>query len=70
MVTNRSYQNARGYVDVCKEIRELGGAQFDPKIVVAFGDIPEDDWDRIRQGDVKWVASAVKSAIAPRRKSA
>jgi cyclic di-GMP phosphodiesterase len=70
MVTNRSYQNARSYVEVCDEICTHSGTQFDPDVVRGFSIVPEAEWDLIRLGNVKWVAEAVQTVLAAQRRSA
>jgi HD-GYP domain-containing protein (c-di-GMP phosphodiesterase class II) len=47
ITSDRPYRKARGYAEARSEITRCRGAQFDPKVVDAFLDIPEEEWRRI-----------------------
>jgi len=55
ITSDRPYRKARGYGDARAEIVRCRGSQFDPRVVDAFLEISEEEWDRIRL-DVETVA--------------
>ncbi len=55
ITSDRPYRKARGYGDARAEVVRCRGSQFDPRVVDAFLEISEDEWDRIRL-DVETVA--------------
>ena len=48
LTTERPYRSAGSIPDARAVIREQAAAQFDPRIVDAFDDIPDSDIERIR----------------------
>jgi response regulator RpfG family c-di-GMP phosphodiesterase len=55
ITSDRPYRKARGYGDARAEVVRCRGSQFDPRVVDAFLEISEEEWDRIRL-DVETVA--------------
>ncbi len=47
ITSDRPYRKARGYTEARSEIVRCRGQQFDPRVVDAFLDIPEEEWRRI-----------------------
>ncbi len=50
LTTDRPYREAVGWAEARAAIREASGTQFDPAIVDAFDTIPDDAFERIREG--------------------
>jgi len=55
ITSDRPYRRARGYAEARAEVVRCRGTQFDPDVVDAFLEIPQEEWDRIRL-DVETVA--------------
>jgi putative nucleotidyltransferase with HDIG domain len=49
MTVNRVYRPAQSYQAAREEIMRWSGRQFDPDVVKAFIEIPEDIWDHLRK---------------------
>jgi len=49
MTVNRVYRPAQSYQAAREEIVRWSGRQFDPDVVKAFIEIPEDIWDHLRK---------------------
>jgi response regulator RpfG family c-di-GMP phosphodiesterase len=48
MTSDRPYRNALSFQDAREEIVRCSGSQFDPDVVQAFLNVPEDVWRRVR----------------------
>jgi len=49
ITSDRPYRKAQPFAVAREEIRRCAGRQFDPALVDAFLQVPEEDWDRIRR---------------------
>ena len=49
MTMNRPYRKALPYDQAREEVIKFGGVQFDPKVVEAFLQVPEPEWEGIRK---------------------
>ncbi|HEY3176318.1 MAG TPA: HD domain-containing phosphohydrolase [Candidatus Polarisedimenticolia bacterium] len=49
MTMNRPYRKAMEYQRAREEVMKFGGTQFDPRVVEAFLQIPEQEWETIRR---------------------
>lgn len=49
MISGRVYQQRQSYEAVSKEIESFSGTQFDPTVVEAFKNVPEEDWEILRE---------------------
>lgn len=60
MTTDQPYRKSLSFSAAREEIRLNAGKQFDPTVVEAFLDVPEDDWKRLQSGDKirPWLANA------------
>ena len=50
LTTDRPYRPAAGWEDAREEIRRFTGRQFDPTVVAAYDAIPDDEFERLRDG--------------------
>ncbi len=50
LTTDRPYREAVGWVEARVTLREDAGTHFDPAIVAAYDTIPDDAFERIREG--------------------
>ena len=50
LTTDRPYREAVGWVKAREALREDAGTHFDPAIVAAYDTIPDDAFERIREG--------------------
>ncbi|MGI8542130.1 MAG: HD-GYP domain-containing protein [Aridibacter sp.] len=48
MVSDRIYRRGRSFEEATKELEKYAGTQFDPEIVRAFKNIPQEDWETLR----------------------
>jgi HD-GYP domain-containing protein (c-di-GMP phosphodiesterase class II) len=48
MTSGRVYQKRQSYEAVLNEIESFSGTQFDPMVVEAFRNVPEEDWEILR----------------------
>lgn len=70
ITTDRPYRSASPLAAARAEIRQEAGKQFDPQVVEALGDIPDDTLERIRiesSDRTRRARSARPSAVARRR---
>jgi response regulator RpfG family c-di-GMP phosphodiesterase len=63
MISDRVYRRGRTYEEAAAELRTFAGRQFDPRVVEAFGRVPQAEWDEIRRRSVE-VGEQRKSAAA------
>ncbi len=49
MTMNRPYRKALPYDRAREEVIKFGGVQFDPRVVEAFLQVPEPEWEGIRK---------------------
>ncbi len=49
MTSDRPYRRALGIAEVCAELEDCSGTQFDPQCVDAFLSIERSTWDKIRE---------------------
>ena len=49
MTSDRPYRKAATFAEARLEISRCGGTQFDPRCVQAFADIPDDEFEALRQ---------------------
>jgi putative nucleotidyltransferase with HDIG domain len=49
MISDRVYRRGRPYRDALEELERCAGTQFDPLIVEAFKNIPQEDWEVLRE---------------------
>jgi response regulator RpfG family c-di-GMP phosphodiesterase len=49
MISDRVYRKGRGYRPALAEIESFAGTQFDPLIVDAFRQVPEEDWEFLHE---------------------
>jgi HD-GYP domain-containing protein (c-di-GMP phosphodiesterase class II) len=49
IVSNRVYRNSQPYEAALAEIEKYSGTQFDPVVVEAFRNIPQEDWEILRK---------------------
>jgi response regulator RpfG family c-di-GMP phosphodiesterase len=52
MTSDRVYRRGTNYGEALKELERCSGTQFDPFVVQAFKQIPEDDWALLRKHSV------------------
>ena len=45
MISDRVYRKARSYEAAVAEIQRFAGSQFDPMVVEAFRNVPQEDWE-------------------------
>ena len=50
LTTDRPYRPAAGWKEAREEIRRYSGRQFDPTVVAAYDAIPDDEFERLREG--------------------
>lgn len=50
MTSDRPYRRALPFLAAREEIARESGRQFDPKVVNVFMDVPQDVWEKIREG--------------------
>lgn len=48
MVSDRVYRRGRPYRAALEELEKCAGTQFDPQVVAAFKNIPQEDWEILR----------------------
>ena len=48
MISDRVYRRGRPYKDALEELERFAGTQFDPLVVEAFKNIPQEDWEVLR----------------------
>lgn len=49
MVSDRVYRKGRSYQAALEELERYAGIQFDPMVVEAFRNIPQEDWEVLRE---------------------
>jgi HD-GYP domain-containing protein (c-di-GMP phosphodiesterase class II) len=49
MISDRVYRKRRHYADAVIELEKFAGTQFDPMVVEAFRDVPEEDWEFLHE---------------------
>jgi response regulator RpfG family c-di-GMP phosphodiesterase len=49
MISDRVYRKRRSYADAVSELERFAGTQFDPMVVEAFRDVPEEDWEFLHE---------------------
>jgi putative nucleotidyltransferase with HDIG domain len=66
IVSERVYKEAHTYEHARAEIEKNSGSQFDPMVVAAFRDVPEEDWEILRERSVmdKQEAQSLQSVVA------
>jgi len=69
MTSDRPYRKALSYAVARAEIIKFSGTQFDPGVVERFLEIPESEWDAIRERVLREV-SARSAGAAPARLAA
>jgi putative two-component system response regulator len=47
IISDRVYRKGRSYQEALSEIKKCSGTQFDPAIVEAFENIPQEDWNAL-----------------------
>ena len=50
LTTDRPYRPAAGWEEARDEIHRFSGRQFDPTVVAAYDAIPDDEFERLRDG--------------------
>jgi response regulator RpfG family c-di-GMP phosphodiesterase len=53
MVSDRVYRKGRPYIEALEELERCAGSHFDPIIVEAFKNIPQEDWEILRERSVE-----------------
>ncbi|HMS42600.1 MAG TPA: HD domain-containing protein [Pyrinomonadaceae bacterium] len=53
MVSDRVYRKGRSYFAALEELERCSGTQFDPMIVEAFKQVPQEDWEVLRERSLK-----------------
>lgn len=53
MVSDRVYRKGCPYKDALAELERCAGTQFDPSVVGAFKNIPEEDWEILRERSLR-----------------
>ena len=49
MVSDRVYRRGRPYKEALEELQRCAGTQFDPMVIEAFKNIPQEDWEVMRE---------------------
>ncbi len=52
MTSDRVYRRGTSYEEALKELERCSGTQFDPFVVEAFKQIPQEDWNQLRKHSV------------------
>lgn len=53
MTSDRIYQKGCSYEEALAELERCAGTQFDPMIIEAFKNIPQEDWEILRERSLK-----------------
>lgn len=49
ITSDRVYRKGKSYQEAAKELDDWAGRQFDPKVVDAFHQVPQEDWDELHR---------------------
>jgi HD-GYP domain-containing protein (c-di-GMP phosphodiesterase class II) len=49
IISDRVYRKGRSYEEALAELEKYSGTQFDPVVVDAFKNIPQEDWETLRE---------------------
>ena len=49
MISDRVYRKRQSSVEALSELEKFAGTQFDPMIVDAFRQIPQEDWEYLHE---------------------
>jgi putative two-component system response regulator len=49
MISDRAYRKRRSYAEAVVELKKFAGSQFDPLVVEAFCNVPEEDWEFLHE---------------------
>ncbi|HEV7644653.1 MAG TPA: HD domain-containing phosphohydrolase [Pyrinomonadaceae bacterium] len=52
MTSDRVYRRGTNYEEALKELERCSGTQFDPFVVEAFRQIPQEDWNQLRKHSI------------------